>query len=68
MQLQCSLTTAQQVCYDGAVAEWRSLRQAIVMALERLGGGQDVWKAFWATQQRFFKMMCVSLKVMCVTD
>jgi len=23
----------------------------------------DVWKPFWAAQQRFFKLLCVSLKV-----
>lgn len=23
----------------------------------------DLWKAFWATQQRFFKLLCVSMKV-----
>ncbi len=32
-------------------------------ALDVTGGGRDVWKAFWATQQRFFKLLCVSLKV-----
>lgn len=63
MQMECELTEGQQACYDGAVEEWRSLRQAVTVAVERLGSGQDVWKAFWATQQRFFKMMCVSLKV-----
>ncbi len=24
---------------------------------------RDVWKTFWATQQRFFKLLCVSMKV-----
>ena len=25
--------------------------------------GKDVWKSFWSTQQRFFKLLCVSMKV-----
>jgi hypothetical protein len=25
--------------------------------------GKDAWKAFWSTQQRFFKLLCVSMKV-----
>lgn len=30
-----------------------------------VAGGQ-VWKHFWATQQRFFKLLAVSMKVRCL--
>lgn len=40
------------------------MRQALVFAQSRLNIQRgDAWKAFWAGQQRFFKLLCVSLKV-----
>lgn len=46
------------------VAFWRELRQALAIALlnTRAVTGR-VWQMFWATQQRFFKLLAVSLKV-----
>ena len=29
---------------------------------------QDPWKPYWAAQQRFFKLLCVSLKVRARAD
>lgn len=42
----------------------QDLRQNLVAALDRTGTtSRDVWKSYWAAQQRFFKLMCVSFKV-----
>ena len=28
-----------------------------------LSGKNDIWKAYWSAHQRFFKLLCISLKV-----
>lgn len=64
MELQCNLTPEQQTVYDSAVQLWRDLRQGLVGALEQTNTtSREVWKPFWSAQQRFFKLLCVSLKV-----
>lgn len=64
MELPCDLTPEQRELYDQAVEEWRILRLAVNQALVTLqSASRDVWKAFWATQQRFFKLLCVSMKI-----
>lgn len=66
MELQCNLTPEQQRVYDSAVQLWRDLRQGLVGALEQTNTtSREVWKPFWSAQQRFFKLLCVSLKVNC---
>jgi hypothetical protein len=32
------------------------------------GGGGDVFKLFWSAHQRFFKLLCVSLKIPTVVE
>lgn len=48
--------------YNAAAALWQAVRTALAEALELTAGGADVWRTFWAAQQRFFKLLCVSLK------
>lgn len=48
--------------YNAAAALWQEVRGALAEALELTAGGADVWRTFWAAQQRFFKLLCVSLK------
>jgi len=31
--------------------------------MDLVSASRDVWKPYWAAQQRFFKLLCVSLKV-----
>ena len=62
MELECDLTAEQRACYDAAVQEWQHLRIGVHAAAVMTGSGRDVWKVFWATQQRFFKLLCVSMK------
>ena len=36
----------------------------LVRALEMTGTtSRDAWKPYWAAQQRFFKLLCISMKV-----
>ncbi|EIE19331.1 hypothetical protein COCSUDRAFT_19644, partial [Coccomyxa subellipsoidea C-169] len=63
MELQCALTEAQEQEYDEAVKLWQDLRWDLSQALELTGvQNREVWKPFWATQQRFFKLLCISIK------
>ncbi|KAI7844526.1 hypothetical protein COHA_001884 [Chlorella ohadii] len=62
-ELECRLTAQQVAAYDSAAHLWADLRQALVLALAATGSDKDVWKPFWAAQQRFFKLLCVSMKV-----
>ena len=34
--------------------------EALALTSTKVG---DVWKPYWAAQQRFFKLLCISLKV-----
>ena len=63
MELQCNLTREQQAVYDAAVQLWQSLRQGLAAALVQTNTtSRELWKPFWSAQQRFFKLLCVSLK------
>lgn len=42
----------------------QDLREKLSQALELTGiQSREVWKPFWAAQQRFFKLLCISMKV-----
>ena len=45
----------------GSVNHTTNLELQALVLLQ--SSSRDVWKTFWATQQRFFKLLCVSLKV-----
>ena len=61
--IEIQLTLWQVVQYDAAAALWQDLRSALGRACKRTGAGRDVFKAYWAAQQRFFKLFCMSLKI-----
>jgi ABC-type nitrate/sulfonate/bicarbonate transport system permease component len=48
--------------YNRAVEIWQAVRQELAKAMPLTGAPNDVWRTFWASQQRFFKLLCVSLK------
>lgn len=62
-ELECRLSGSQVAAYDAAAQLWQDLRNALVIAVAATGAKADVWKPFWAAQQRFFKLLCVSMKV-----
>lgn len=43
----------------------QDLRGALVEAVELTGQSREVFKLFWSAQQRFFKLLCISMKVCC---
>uniref|UniRef100_A0A383VKE6 UBA domain-containing protein n=1 Tax=Tetradesmus obliquus TaxID=3088 RepID=A0A383VKE6_TETOB len=64
LQVEAPLSPAKVAEYDAAVALWQSLRSKLEMALQLAGvDKRDVWKTYWAAQQRFFKLLCVGLKL-----
>lgn len=63
LELGCQLDPGQVAMYDAASAVWTELRSSLVAASAATGSGKDVWKPFWSAQQRFFKLLCVSIKV-----
>lgn len=68
-ELEAILTARQLAMYDEAVAVWQQLRSKLELALDLAAiTSKDLWKSFWAAQQRFFKLLCVSLKVPTVVE
>jgi hypothetical protein len=44
---------------------FQDLRGSLSEALELTGSqSREVWKPFWAAQQRFCKLLCISMKVL----
>lgn len=48
--------------YNAATELWQRVRAELATAMSLTGAGNDLWRTFWAAQQRFFKLLCVSLK------
>jgi hypothetical protein len=64
LQVEAPLSPAKVAQYDAAVALWQNLRSKLEAALQLAGiEKRDVWKTYWAAQQRFFKLLCVGLKL-----
>ena len=61
--MQVNLSESQIAMYDGAVALLGDIRDGMEEAAA-LTGSDNAWnRAFWGTVQRFFKILCVSMKV-----
>ena len=60
------LTRQQTKSYNDAARFMAALRACTAEALvltRRAGGKGHTWKAYWSLHQRFFKLLCVSMKV-----
>ena len=65
--VEAKLDDAAVASYDAASALWTRLRAELTAALARThSSGSQVWKVYWSTSQRFFKLLCVSMKLPCV--
>ena len=52
------------VLAQGLTSGLQDLRVGLVDALEATNTtSREVWKSFWSAQQRFFKLLCISMKV-----
>lgn len=61
-------SSPQVAQYNAATSLWHDIRSGLRRACLRTGAGRDVFKAFWAAQQRFFKLLCMSLKIPAVVQ
>jgi hypothetical protein len=63
-QVEAPLRPAKVLQYDAAVQLWTDLRYKLEQALAQSGvEGSGVWKTFWSAHQRFFKLLCIDLKL-----
>ena len=62
--IEAKLTKEQIKVYDKAVSVWKELKRSLEIAINRTGNASPrIWTFFWASHQRFFKQMCMSMKV-----
>ncbi|OWF49684.1 Protein strawberry notch [Mizuhopecten yessoensis] len=64
MTVEAPLTKDQRKMYDTAAHVWNELRKALESAITRTGfSGGRMWAQFWASHQRFFKQLCIGMKL-----
>lgn len=72
LELEIPLTEDQIRIYDAAVEMWVDLRaalnQAVAACSDGKKDGKDPFRIFWGAQQRFFKLLCVSMKVPAIAE
>lgn len=62
--VEASLTTSQIKVYDTAVHVWNELKKSLEFAIVRTTTATPrIWSVFWSSHQRFFKQLCMSMKV-----
>ncbi|XP_013397451.1 protein FORGETTER 1, partial [Lingula anatina] len=64
MTVEASLTEEQIQMYDTAAHVWNELRKALESAVVRTNcSNTRIWSQFWSSHQRFFKQLCMGMKV-----
>ena len=62
--VDANLTEVQVQVWDQAVHVWNELKRSITIASDRTKVLKPrLWTQFWASHQRFFKQLCISMKV-----
>ncbi|KAK3094762.1 hypothetical protein FSP39_005887 [Pinctada imbricata] len=62
--VEIPLSKDQRKVYDMAAHVWNELRKAISTAMSRTNfSGTRLWQQFWSCHQRFFKQLCMGMKV-----
>ncbi|XP_022100278.1 protein FORGETTER 1-like [Acanthaster planci] len=62
--VEMDLTDEQIKMYDTAAHVWNELKKALEAALGRTNTGPTrIWPFFWSCHQRFFKQLCLGVKV-----
>ncbi|XP_065178274.1 uncharacterized protein LOC135808951 [Sycon ciliatum] len=62
--LERDLNKEQRAIYDQSAHVWNELRSAIGFAFSRTKTPvKRMWSLFWSAHQRFFKQLCLSMKV-----
>ena len=69
LELHCTLTLEQEQVYNNSVQFFNTLKVELELAVKKLNvEGKQLWRAYWALQQRFFKLLCVSMKIPTVIE
>jgi len=64
VNVEAPLTADQIKVYDTAVHVWSELKKSLEYAIGRTTTSTPrVWSVFWSSHQRFFKQLCMSMKV-----
>ena len=64
LTVEASLTKEQRKMYDTAAHVWNELRKALESASIRTTNNNGrIWQQFWSCHQRFFKQLCLGMKV-----
>ncbi|XP_038050120.1 protein FORGETTER 1-like [Patiria miniata] len=62
--VEMDLTEEQVKMYDTAAHVWNELKNSLEAALGRTNSGSPrIWSFFWSCHQRFFKQLCLGVKV-----
>ncbi|CAG2225424.1 Protein strawberry notch homolog 2,Protein FORGETTER 1,Protein strawberry notch,Protein strawberry notch homolog 1 [Mytilus edulis] len=62
--IEAPLTTEQKKIYDVAAKVWNELWKALTSASRRCqSSNQRLWVQYWSSHQRFFKQLCMGMKV-----
>ncbi|KAK2165679.1 hypothetical protein NP493_1355g00006 [Ridgeia piscesae] len=64
VNVEICLDESQKKMYNTAAHLWGELRRSLDVAVERTSCSNNrVWSNFWAAHQRFFKQLCLGMKV-----
>ncbi|XP_076442125.1 uncharacterized protein LOC143281076 isoform X2 [Babylonia areolata] len=64
MTVEVALTEDQRKVYDSSAALWSEIRRSLDIALSRTYTTVGrTWTTYWGAHQRFFKQLCMGLKV-----
>ncbi|XP_071502207.1 uncharacterized protein [Diadema antillarum] len=62
--VEATLTPDQVKMYDTATHIWKELQRSLNIALGRTNTSTGrIWSTFWSCHQRFFKQLCLGVKV-----
>lgn len=62
--VEATLSKQQMKIYDQAVNLWKELKRSLEIATRKVGNPHPrLWTFFWSSHQRFFKQLCMSMKV-----
>ncbi|XP_064614960.1 uncharacterized protein LOC135479136 [Liolophura sinensis] len=65
--VEAQVTKEQMKMYDIAAHVWNEVRKALESAMFRTGCSNNrIWAQFWSAHQRFFKQLCMGMKVPCI--